>query len=407
MLLDKKLIFVLCLTMLVSLHVFSQSENNNGRQKPRRPAMKLLEQKKNKLDSLATFKRNERIRLENENAKLEKEIEQQKQLYTTELSQADNELHKQKENINRMSAEQARMQLTLNVQKMLADSLAYASRIDSLLIKGQTAKITQQNIALENANTKEALQKSQRNLFFVIATLGLLLAATMYYRYASANKFNKQLLVEQEKSENLLLNILPKNVANELKQTGKAQAQNIPQATVMFTDFVDFTKVAETLTPTQLINELDYCYRKFDAIMTKYTIEKIKTIGDAYMAVAGLDNDNQSHIRIVNAAIEIIDAMIAHQHDCEKLGKPFFKIRIGLHTGPLVAGVVGGKKFSYDVYGDTVNIAARMESSSEEGKINISTTTYNLVHNNFTCTPRGKISAKNKGEMEMYFVEKI
>ncbi|MBL0052511.1 MAG: hypothetical protein IPP29_13875 [Bacteroidetes bacterium] len=159
------MIFVLCLTMFVSLHVFSQSENNNGRQKPRRPAMKLLEQKKNKLDSLANFKRNERIRLENENAQLEKEIEQQKQLYTTELSQADNELQKQKENINRMSADQARMQLTLNVQKMLADSLAYASRIDSLLIKGQTAKITQQTIALENANTKEALQKSQRNLF--------------------------------------------------------------------------------------------------------------------------------------------------------------------------------------------------------------------------------------------------
>ena len=171
---------------------------------------------------------------------------------------------------------------------------------------------------------------------------------------------------------------------------------------MLFTDFVNFTSTSERMSPQGLINELHACFKKFDEITGKYGIEKIKTIGDAYLAVAGLpsaDPKNAEHI--VRAAIEINAFM---QERVAKLGEQTFQIRIGIHSGSVVAGIVGVKKFAYDIWGDTVNTAARMEQNSEAGRINISQTTYDLVKDKFRCEYRGEIEAKGKGMLKMYFV---
>jgi class 3 adenylate cyclase len=175
----------------------------------------------------------------------------------------------------------------------------------------------------------------------------------------------------------------------------------------MFTDFKDFTEVSENISAELLVAEIDYCFSAFDNIIQKYKIEKIKTIGDAYICAAGLPVLNFTHpVEMINAAIEIRDFMLLRKTEKEAKGEIPFEMRIGIHTGSVVAGIVGVKKFAYDIWGDTVNIAARMESSGEAGKVNISGSTYKLVKDKFNCTYRGKIQAKHKGEIDMYFVEK-
>jgi class 3 adenylate cyclase len=214
----------------------------------------------------------------------------------------------------------------------------------------------------------------------------------------------KNRIIEKEKqeSERLLLNILPAEVAEELKAKGFADAKHFNDVTVLFTDFVGFTSVSEQLTPQQLVNELHSCFKAFDEITSKYNIEKIKTVGDAYLAVCGLPLADENHAdNVVNAAIEIKEFMLSRR---KELGSKTFEIRIGVHSGSVVAGIVGVKKFAYDIWGDTVNTAARMEQNSEANKINISEATYELVKDKFTCEYRGEIEAKNKGKMKMYFV---
>jgi len=207
---------------------------------------------------------------------------------------------------------------------------------------------------------------------------------------------------EKDRSESLLLNILPSEVAEELKSKGFADAKHFNDVTVLFTDFVGFTTVSERLTPQQLVDELHACFSAFDGIIQKYNIEKIKTVGDAYLAVCGLPLADEAHAEnIVSAAIEIREFMLNRR---KELGFKTFEIRIGVHSGSVVAGIVGVKKFAYDIWGDTVNTAARMEQNSEAGKINISEATYELVKAKFTCEYRGEIDAKNKGKMKMYFV---
>lgn len=208
---------------------------------------------------------------------------------------------------------------------------------------------------------------------------------------------------ERKKSEKLLLNILPIETARELKTSGKAKAKHYEQVTVMFTDFKGFTNIAEKLSAEELVSELDFLFKKFDEIISNYQIEKIKTIGDAYMCASGLPTPNNNHAEnIVNASLEMQNWMTSQN------GK--WQLRIGIHTGPVTAGVVGNKKFAYDIWGDTVNIAARMEQSGESGKINISGNTYQfispvLVEKGWEVKHRGKIPAKNIGEVDMYFIE--
>lgn len=209
-----------------------------------------------------------------------------------------------------------------------------------------------------------------------------------------------------KKSDELLLNILPKETAEELRQHGRAQAKTYGMVTVLFTDFKDFSKVSEKVSPELLVSEIDYCFSGFDKIINKYKIEKIKTVGDAYICVAGMPELTYTHATdAVAAGIEIRNFMLQYKKEKEARGEIPFELRIGIHTGPVVAGVVGTKKFSFDIWGDTVNIAARMEQNSEAAKINISGTTYELVKDKFKCVHRGKIKAKNKGDIDMYFVE--
>jgi class 3 adenylate cyclase len=219
----------------------------------------------------------------------------------------------------------------------------------------------------------------------------------------------EQLNIEKKKSDVLLLNILPEEIAEELKIKGSVDAKNFEYVTVMFTDFKNFTKISEKLSPTELVAEIHNYFKVFDTIISKYNIEKIKTIGDSYMCAGGLPVANKTNASdVILAAIEIQKFM---QNDMRqrinemKPCKEIFEIRIGINTGAVVAGIVGVKKFAYDIWGDTVNIASRMESSGIEGKINISGSTYKLVKDKFKCTYRGKIEARNKGEIDMYFVE--
>ena len=213
---------------------------------------------------------------------------------------------------------------------------------------------------------------------------------------------------EKERSDHLLLNILPYETAQELKENGSAAARFYENVTVMFTDFKNFTHITESMEPAELVAELDYCFKAFDSIIDKYDIEKIKTIGDSYMAATGLPMpDKNGATKMVKAAIELQSFMKQHNLKRINKNKPPFEIRIGVHTGSVIAGIVGNKKFAYDIWGDTVNTASRMESSGTPGKINISEATYSCIKSQFNCTYRGKISAKSKGEIDMYFVESM
>ena len=213
---------------------------------------------------------------------------------------------------------------------------------------------------------------------------------------------------EKKRSDELLLNILPAEVADELKMKGSSEAQSIDQVTVLFTDFKGFTQLSEKLTPKELVAEINECFSAFDHIMQKHGVEKIKTIGDAYMAAGGLPTPNKTHATdVVDAALEIQQFMTAYKKRKEAEGNAGLEIRIGVHTGPVVAGIVGVKKFAYDIWGDTVNTASRMESSGETGRVNISSSTYSLVKDRYRCVHRGKVSAKGKGDIDMYFAESL
>jgi class 3 adenylate cyclase len=213
---------------------------------------------------------------------------------------------------------------------------------------------------------------------------------------------------ERSKSEKLLLNILPKDVAAELKEKGFAEPVLFENVSVMFTDFKGFTTIAETLTPQELIKDLDACFVQFDKISERFNLEKLKTIGDSYMCAGGIPKRNKTHaIDCCLAALEIQSFMNMMKELKENMGFPYWELRLGIHTGPLIAGVIGERKFAYDVWGDTVNTASRMESSGTPGKINISYSTYEVVKAIFDCEYRGEVSAKNKGVVKMYYLERI
>jgi class 3 adenylate cyclase len=242
-----------------------------------------------------------------------------------------------------------------------------------------------------------AVMSSKRNGFDTYH-LDFIKSLTSYLAVAIENSnLFEELDVEKKKSDGLLRNILPEEIATELKEKGSIEPKQFNHVTVLFTDFVNFTGISSQMTPTELVQEIHKNFTAFDAIMEKNGLEKIKTIGDAYMAVCGLPHERADHAQCAaKAALDI------QQYMRQNGGK--FHIRIGLNSGPVVAGVVGVKKYAYDIWGDTVNVASRMESNSEAGKVNISGTTYELIKNEFICEHRGKIQAKNKGEIDMYFV---
>ena len=279
-------------------------------------------------------------------------------------------------------------------KEMLADSIA----------KAEIARL------IEYAHQEEIRQKNQtRNWTIAGGVLALLLAGGFYSRWSYVRKSRNIIAKERDRSDNLLLNILPADIAAELKEKGKADARDFDLVSILFTDFKGFTAASEKLSAQDLVSEINTCFEAFDGIMTKYGIEKIKTIGDAYMAAGGLPvPSDDSMKKTVLAALEIQAFITNRKAKMEAQNKPAFEMRVGIHTGSVVAGIVGVKKFQYDIWGDTVNTASRMESNGEVGKVNISQATYNLLKDDpdFSFESRGKIEAKGKGKIEMYFVTK-
>ncbi len=255
--------------------------------------------------------------------------------------------------------------------------------------------------------TKE--QKLQKIITYATGATGVLLlivAIGSYNRYKFIRKTNKIIQDERDRSKELLLNILPEETARELETNGHAKTRFYDSVTVLFTDFKGFSTIAGKLTPIELVAELNDYFMAFDEIMGKHNLEKIKTIGDAYMCAGGIPTTNSTHsLDAVNAALAMQAYMEKRQREKNITGVEAWELRIGIHTGPVVAGVVGKRKYAYDIWGDTVNIASRMESNGEPGKVNISATTYQRIKEQYQCLYRGKISAKNIGEVDMYFIE--
>jgi len=238
--------------------------------------------------------------------------------------------------------------------------------------------------------------------------MNLRFARTQFMLEQIINKRTEDLIIEKEKSEDLLANVLPKNAADEIMMTGKATKIKYNFVTVLFSDIQGFTRIAEEMNPEVLIDELDKFFFHFDSVAEKYSIEKIKTIGDAYMCAGGIPEKNRTNpVEVILAALEMQAYMSKLKESSMIEGMKYWDIRIGIHTGTVVAGVVGQRKLSYDIWGDTVNTASRMESSGEAGRINISGTTYEFVKDFFFCEHRGKMPVKYKGELDMYFVSGI
>jgi class 3 adenylate cyclase len=210
---------------------------------------------------------------------------------------------------------------------------------------------------------------------------------------------------EKARSNELLLNILPEKIADELKSKNEVEPRYYESATIMFTDFKGFTRFAEASEPRTLVNDLNQYFSAFDEIVERHNLEKLKTIGDAYMCAGGLPENNQTHpADACRAAIEIQDFMNRINRQRKNMRLLSLEVRIGIHTGPVMAGVIGKKKFSYDIWGDAVNVAALMESNGEAGRIMISDATYHRVKDEFECEHRGPIEAKNKGVLDTYFL---
>lgn len=383
----------------------NSSNNNNNNSKPQSSGSdkfvkQLVAEKKDLKDKVDD--------LEIENRGLEKEVT----VLEKELNVLNETLKKaldsgtSAEEIEKIKEAQQKIEKELR-DKNKSDRNKFDKKEEEL-----TEKMT---IALAEAKSAE-LEASRFQLGVILGgIIAALILSFLYFGYRSQSRArknladkNKEIIKEQERSEELLLNILPKDIAEELKAKGAAKARRHDNVTVLFSDFKNFTKVAETLSPEGLVKELDYCFKGFDYIVSQYpSIEKIKTIGDAYMCCSGLMGKHSSSTSdMVKAAMDMQEFLFDYKADRQARNLPFFEARIGIHTGPVVSGVVGNKKFAYDIWGDTVNVASRMESNGDVGKVNVSADTYKEIRYRFSCHPRGKIQVKNKGLIEMYFVDK-
>jgi class 3 adenylate cyclase len=401
-------------------------------------AFSFVAQKGLKVGDLENQYAAQRAALEREKRQLEQQINQV-QGRLADLSAEKNQLNNEKTNLEVKQQElvKAKEKVEAEVTKK-AEDLVEASKARETAeiavkereseVKKLSRDVLANKLALEEQKNalmhQELLVKEQQQIaverdkflqmILAVACVLLLLTILLYGRFQSKKRLaksledkNKIIAQEQARSDGLLLNILPKRIAEELKNQGKAQARRFDQVTVLFSDFVNFTHIAEQLSPEELVEELDKCFKAFDYIIKQYPdIEKIKTIGDAYMCVTGLSERKAMPYNQVQSALDMQSYLNEYKQLRIRQGKPFFEARIGLHTGPVVAGVVGDVKFAYDIWGDTVNLASRIESNSEPGRVNISQDTYNLIRYRFACNYRGRMPAKNKGELDMYFVEK-
>ncbi len=313
-------------------------------------------------------------------------IEQQKGVLAT--------VSMEKEALDRVAVRKQKLVEALRNENVL-DSIAYAQDRQEQDYKLQSAK-------------------NFRNVLLLVLGFALVIVGLIYRRFLENQKQrrmlqekNHQIEDERQRSDELLLNILPAAIATELKTDGKAKARRYDRACVLFVDFYSFTKISEQLTPEELVGELDTYFKAFDFIIGQYKLEKIKTIGDAYMVASGLSDRINSPLSIVKAALEMQEFLTDMKYEKAKENKPFFEARMGIQIGPVVAGVVGVKKFAYDIWGDTVNTAARMQESCEPGYINVTEEIHNEIRYTFNCRYRGQLPAKNKGNIDMYYVDSV
>jgi class 3 adenylate cyclase/tetratricopeptide (TPR) repeat protein len=385
--------------------------------------------------------------LELENIKKEQALAKER----TEKAQKDAELARSNAEKAQKDAQLARAEeerAKAETQRSKAEEERAKAESENAKAQAYTEKVKRQDAEqkrqLSEAKAKQALNEQQRlkteqekrEQFYLFGGIGMILLLILgfilffFYKNREKNKklkeqndklaeLNEELQqsqeeirstlemveVEKQKSDGLLLNILPIAVAEQLKDTGNATPQFYEKVTVLFTDFRGFTNIAAKMTPVEVIKELNYCFLAFDEIIDKYNLEKIKTIGDAYMCAGGIPIANETNpIDAIKAGLEIQQFMRKWREEKIAKGQECWEIRLGIHTGEVIAGVVGKKKFAYDIWGDAVNTASRMESSGEVGLVNISGSTYELVKDYFECQYRGKVYAKNKGDIDMYFV---
>ena len=289
------------------------------------------------------------------------------------------------------------------------DSLINVEKVQEIADIRTDFEVSQKQLEVDLLNQ----QKRTQRIIAWVTTIGLLLIGILAIGLYRRNKFIQRTkrIIEQEKnrSESLLLNILPAEIAEELKANGRAEARYFERVSILFTDFKGFTEASAQLSAQELVTEINTCFEVFDRIMVKYGIEKIKTIGDAYMAAGGLPVPEAAAVKnTVLAALEMQEFIRSRNAQMQEQGNHSFEMRAGIHTGPVVAGIVGTLKFQYDIWGDAVNTASRLESNGQVGKVNISEQTYELLKDDgaFTFVSRGRLQAKGKGEIEMYFVEK-
>ena len=295
----------------------------------------------------------------------------------------------QHQEIEALGDSQLRQLLRIQQQGLALDSFKFQILNDSFRLMQQAMLLDEQR-----AINREEVQR--RNFFLVLA-LGVLVALVLLYlRYRSAQLYQARIREARQRSDELLLNILPAPVAKELKETGKATARRYEYATVMFSDFVGFSRIAAGREPEELVAMLDRTFVAFDEIIARHGLEKIKTIGDAYMCVSGVPEPQEDHAgRAVRAALEVQRYLSTDR---------LFTARIGIHSGPVVAGIVGRDKFAFDIWGDTVNQAARLEAVGNPGEVTLSKTTCDLLSGEFACERLGTFEAKNIGTLDRYRV---
>ncbi|MBK9338467.1 MAG: hypothetical protein IPM98_18805 [Lewinellaceae bacterium] len=360
----------------------------------------------------------ERLQLLNENL----ELERQRKEKEVRLLQAQKDAAQSNFREQTLLALQARDQLRIEAQRAEAEKTELL--IEGLRQQEQITLVQRQadSARVEQLRSDQAFQKREQENFkrfaYGVGGLGLtivgLLGLSWWFARRSSRRMaaknreieaqKTQIEEERHKSDRLLLNILPGEVAQELRAHGYATPRFYEAATVVFTDFLNFTSLSEKLTPEQLIDELDTCFLGFDEICERHGLEKIKTIGDAYMCAGGLPLPNDTHpVDAVGAALEMVDWL--RKRNQSNPNAVFRDMRVGVHTGPVIAGVIGKNKFAYDIWGDAVNLASRLEALGEPGRINISGATYEAVKHRYRCTHRGKKEVHNKGLVEMYFIE--
>ena len=314
-----------------------------------------------------------------------------------------------KDGINALMFHEKRLMLKDSLQKEETAKKLQQMEFEKQVLADSLLQV-EKDLKVEMAHREEVRKKDRnKNIALASGVFLLFLSGGLYGRWRYVKKSKAIIEKEKDRSDNLLLNILPSEIAEELKVKGSADARDFDMVSILFTDFKGFTEISAKLSAKELINEINTCFKAFDHICESYGIEKIKTIGDAYMAAGGLPVPSEAAAKdTVLAALEMQKFIRDRHKEKSSKNEVAFKMRVGIHTGPVVAGIVGVKKFQYDIWGDTVNTASRMESSGAVDKVNISETTYKLLKDDadFVFESRGKVAAKGKGEIEMYFVSK-